>query len=166
MVQYLSVSLFPALMIIAGTGDALTLRIPNWLNQAIFLAFFPLAWVTGMPLEVFGMHFLAFVILFVIGFLLFSINIFGGGDAKLLAAAGIWFGPSQVGPFLALTVIAGGALALVVVIWSRISMSLEIHQGPFSGKVAKLRPKIPYGYAFAIGAILAFPNTWWMASHG
>jgi len=45
-------------------------------------------------------------------------------------------------------------------------MSLEIHQGPLSGKVAKLRPKIPYGYAFAIGAILAFPNTWWMASHG
>jgi prepilin peptidase CpaA len=163
MVQQLSFSLFPVLMIVAGIGDALSLRIPNWLNQIVFVAFFPLAWATGMPLEVFAFHFLTSVVLLIIGFLLFSASIFGGGDAKLLAAAGIWFGPWQVGPFLAQTAIAGGVLALVVVIWAKISMNWVVHKGPVPNSLANSRPRIPYGYAFAIGAILAFPNTWWMA---
>jgi prepilin peptidase CpaA len=166
MAHYLSVSFFPAMMIIAGIGDALSLRIPNLLNQIIFASFFPIAWAAGMPLEVFGLHFLTCIVLLILGFLFFSANVIGGGDAKLLAAAGIWFGPVQAAPFLVQSVIAGGVLALIVVIWTRISLSWEIHEGPFSSKVASLRPQIPYGYAFAIGAILVFPETWWVVSLG
>ena len=70
-------------MIIAGAGDALSLRIPNWLTLTIFAAFFPLAWATGMPLAVFGLHVLTAVILLAVGFALFSFGFFGGGDAKL-----------------------------------------------------------------------------------
>ena len=166
MLQLLSVSLLPSLMIVAATGDALSLRIPNSLNQVIFLAFFPLAWLTAMPLETIGFHFLVAGMLLGVGFLFFSANVFGGGDAKLLAAAGIWFGPSQVGPFLSQSVIAGGILACFILLWTRISMSWEIHDGPYASKAARVRPQIPYGYAFAIGAILTFPKTWWMVSFG
>jgi prepilin peptidase CpaA len=153
-------------MIIAGAGDALSLRIPNWLTLTIFAAFFPLAWATGMPLAVFGLHVLTAVILLAVGFALFSIGVFGGGDAKLMAAAGVWFGSTQALPFLVFTVIAGGVLALCVVVWSAMSMSWDIHEVSGTKKLSGLKPKVPYGYAFAIGAILAFPESWWMAGPG
>ena len=153
-------------MIIAGAGDALSLRIPNWLTLTIFAAFFPLAWATGMPLVAFGLHLLTAAILLVVGFVLFSLGFFGGGDAKLMAAAGVWFGSTQALPFLAFTVIAGGVLALCILLWSVISMSWEIHDVPWAKKLSGLKPSVPYGYAFAIGAILAFPESWWMVASG
>ena len=166
MVHFLSISILPVLMIVAGAGDALSLRIPNWLTLTIFMAFFPLAFATGMPLADFGSHILAAAVLFVVGFILFSVGLFGGGDAKLLAAAGIWFGSSQALPFMVFTVVAGGVLAICVVFWSLISMLWEIHAGSWVKKISELRPKVPYGYAFAIGAILAFPQTWWVVASG
>jgi len=166
MIHFLSISVFPLLMILAGAGDALSLRIPNWLTLTIFTAFFPLAFATGMPLDVFGLHLLTAVILFILGFLLFSAGLFGGGDAKLMAAAGIWFGSAQALPFLIFTAMAGGILALCVGLWSIISMSLEIRDASWSKKLLGLRPNVPYGYAFAIGAILAFPQSWWMVASG
>ncbi len=166
MIHFLSISIFPFLMIIAGAGDAMSLRIPNWLNLTIFTAFFPLAWATGMPLAVFGLHVLTAVILLVVGFALFSFGFFGGGDAKLMAAAGIWFGSTQALPFLAFTVIAGGILALCIGMWSIISMSWDIHDVSWAKKLSGLKPSVPYGYAFAIGAILAFPESWWMVASG
>jgi len=119
-----------------------------------------------MPLDIFGFHVLTGVILFVVGFMLFSAGLFGGGDAKLLAAAGVWFGSSQALPFLVFTALAGGALALCVGLWSIISMSWEIHDVSWAKKISSLRPNVPYGYAFAIGAILAFPQSWWMGVSG
>lgn len=166
MIHFLSISIFPILMIIAGAGDALSLRIPNWLTFAIFAAFFPLAWATGMPLADFAFHVLTAVVLLVVGFLLFSAGLFGGGDAKLLAAAGIWFGSSQALPFLLFTVMAGGVLAICVALWSVIYMAWDVHGGSWAKKFSGLKPNVPYGYAIAIGAILAFPESWWMMASG
>jgi prepilin peptidase CpaA len=166
MAHYFSISLFATLMIIAGIGDALSLRIPNLLNQIIFISFFPLAWAAGMPLELLGLHFLTCIVLLVVGFLFFTANVIGGGDAKLLATSGLWIGPMQAAPFLIQTVVAGGVLAAIVLIGTRISSSWQNYNGPFSSKIAGLHPQIPYGYAFAIGAILVFPKTWWMVSFG
>jgi prepilin peptidase CpaA len=166
MIHFLSVSILPILMIIAGAGDALALRIPNWLTFTIFAAFFPLAWATGMPLADFGLHVLTAVILLAVGFALFSAGLFGGGDAKLMAAAGIWFGSSQALPFLVFTVMAGGILALCVAVWSVISLSWSVHDGTWTKKFSSLKPNVPYGYAIAIGAILAFPQSWWMVASG
>jgi prepilin peptidase CpaA len=166
MIHFLSISIFPLLMVIAGAGDALSLRIPNWLTLTIFAVFFPLAWATGMPLQTFGFHLLTAVVLFAVGFLLFSAGLFGGGDAKLMAAAGLWFGSSQALPFLIFTVMAGGVLALCVGLWSIISMSWDIRDVSWAKKLSGLRPNVPYGYAFAIGAILAFPQSWWVVAPG
>jgi prepilin peptidase CpaA len=162
MIHFLSITIFPVLMIIAGAGDALSLRIPNWLTGLIALLFLPMAYLTGMPLDVFGIHLLTGFGMFFVGFGLFALGLFGGGDAKLIAAAGLWFGWPDIVPFLALTAIAGGILALVIGTWSAISMSTEIHFESWAKRIAGLKPNVPYGYALAIGAILAFPESWWM----
>jgi prepilin peptidase CpaA len=165
MLHTLSTSLLPALMIIAAMTDVTSYRIPNWLTGLIAALFFPMALLTGMPLQEFGWHLAAGAILFVIGYALFAVRMFGGGDSKLMAAAGLWFGTAQTLPFLIMTAVAGGVLALVIAGWSVFMVFWQIH-GPDEGiidqKLKKVRPKLPYGFAFAVGAILAFPDTWWM----
>ncbi len=162
MMQFLSITLFPLLMIVAGAGDALSMRIPNWLTILIALTFFPMAFFTAMPIGSFGFHLAIGIVLFGLGFLLFTFGIFGGGDAKLLAAAGLWLGWPGVVDFLVMTGLAGGLLALTVCAWSLLQMDRSLAGGPLFTRLAAIKPNVPYGYAFAIGAILAFPQSWWV----
>ncbi len=167
MLQTLSQSLLPILLISAAASDALSFRIPNWLTGLTAILFFPMAWATGMPLHEFGVHLLAGVLLFVLGFAFFQLKLFGGGDAKLMAAAGLWFGTSQILPFLFMTAMAGGILGVVIGLWSMTSISWEIHAenvdlGGVGKKLRALKPNVPYGLAFAIGGIIVFKDSWWM----
>jgi prepilin peptidase CpaA len=166
MTAFLSVTVFPLLMIIAGTGDALSMRIPNWLTLLIAVLFLPMALLTDMPWGMIGIHALVGSAMFAVGFVLFSLGLFGGGDAKLLAAAGLWLGWPDLMPFLVMTAFAGGALALCVGLWSAINVDSEIKNGSIFRHLGSIRPSVPYGYAFAIGAILAFPQSWWMPAAG
>jgi prepilin peptidase CpaA len=166
MLHSLSLFILPALMILAAVSDCASLRIPNWLTGLTALAFFPMALVTGMPLTALGWHIAAGTMLFFAGYALFAAGLFGGGDAKLMAAAGLWFGTSQAIEFLVMTAIAGGILALVVALWSAASV---VWDATGSDRTTGIRqrlkqwaPKVPYGIALAVGAILAFPGTWWM----
>lgn len=168
MLQTLNIALLPTLMIVAAVCDLLSFRIPNWLTGLIAALFFPMALIMGMPLTEFGWHMLGGAILFVAGYVLFALGLFGGGDAKLMAAAGLWFGTAQALPFIVMTVFAGGALALAVALWSLVMNLLDMHGMATEsglGKVAaKIKPKLPYGFAFAIGAIIAYPQTWWLTA--
>jgi prepilin peptidase CpaA len=167
MLQFLSNSLLPILLITAGTSDVLSLRIPNWLTALTALLFFPMAFATAMPLHEFELHVAVGVVLFLIGFLFFQLGLFGGGDAKLMAAAGLWFGSAQALPFLFITAMAGGVLALCVGLWSIISMHWDIYSSDvrlasLGKRIMALKPNVPYGLAFAVGGIIAFRDTWWM----
>ena len=166
--QTISLYMLPTLLIIAATSDVMSLRIPNWLTLLTAALFFPMAWLTHMPLHEFIPHLVAGVVLFVVGFVFFQVGLFGGGDAKLMAAAALWFGTAKIVPFLFLTALAGGVLALVVAIWSALMFSWEVEgdRAPFAGmgkKLRQLRPNVPYGFAFALGGILAFKDTWWVS---
>lgn len=168
MLHTLSISILPILLIVAAAGDVVSLRIPNWLTITTALLFFPMALLTGMPLSDFASHIMAGLALFAAGFIFFQFGLFGGGDAKLMAAVGLWFGTSQTLPFLFATALAGGALAIVVGIWSMVLLTWEIHGngqglGDFGKKIREMKPNVPYGLAFAIGGILAFRETWWVA---
>lgn len=169
MLHTLSISVLPLLLIFAATSDVLSLRIPNWLTALTALLFFPMALLTGMPLNEFGMHLIAGAGLFVAGFLFFQLGLFGGGDAKLMAAAGLWFGTAQTLPFLFMTAMAGGILAMLVGLWSMFNIYWEIEaNGAFAENFGKqlrsLKPNVPYGFALAIGGIIAFKDSWWMTA--
>lgn len=168
MLHTLSTVLLPSLMIIAAMTDLTSFRIPNWLTGLTAALFFPMAYLTGMPLLEFGWHLLAGIILFVVGYGLFALRVFGGGDSKLMAAAGLWFGTSQVMSFLLMTSVAGGVLALAIAGWSALNQNNDKDTSgsvvATGKKVKKMGPKLPYGFALCVGAILAFPQTWWMTS--
>jgi prepilin peptidase CpaA len=162
MIALLAQILLPFLVVVAGAHDFFTLRIPNWLNALIALAFFPLALMTGMPMDAMLWHCAAAVVILVVGFGLFSGGFIGGGDAKLLAAAGLWFGWPAVAPFLIYTAIAGGVLALAFQMWSMLKIEQEVREIGWAKRLLNFKADLPYGIAIAAGAILAFPGTWWM----
>ncbi len=166
MLHTLSLSLLPLLMIAAAVSDVAAMKIPNWLTALMALSFFPMAFVIGMPFAVMAWHVTAGVALFALGFLLFSVGLYGGGDAKLMAAAGLWFGTSQTLPFLVATVAVGGLLCLAFMAWSFFVFSFDLH-GPEGAKGRGLIKQmmslnVPYGLAIAAGAIIAFPGTPWV----
>lgn len=100
----------------AAATDATTRRIPNALTigaAAVALAF---AASTG------GLHAVGWCVAgWLVGLLLFlplfALRAMGGGDVKLLAAFGAWLGPALVCWVAVYGAIAGGALALPLVLW-------------------------------------------------
>lgn len=159
----LSAVVFPALMIVAGAGDVLSMRIPNWLTVLIAASFLPLALWAGLPPAALMIHLATGVAALAGGFLLFSLGVIGGGDAKLLAAGACWFGYPGVLAFLIYTALAGGVLALAVSLWSAVNLEAEFHGLDRLGIFRRIKPDVPYGFALAAGAILASPSfAWWM----
>jgi prepilin peptidase CpaA len=83
---------------------------------------------------------------FAAGVAAFHFGVFGGGDAKLLAAGTLWIGAASVWAFLFATALAGGALALGFLIWAPLARK--------AGREVQ-RIALPYGVAISAGGILA-----------
>ncbi len=169
MITFLSIALLPTLLIIAAVSDFMTYKIPNWLTLLTAVLFFPMALITALPLEAYTWHIAAGALLFLVGFVLWQLNLLGAGDVKLMAAVGVWFGMSHVFNFVIDTALVGFAQAVLMGLWALFMLSTEINaeSSKFSGFWSKLRgkiPNVPYGVSIAIGGILAFRDTWWL--HG
>lgn len=163
MITILGQTLLPFLALIAAASDFLTLRIPNWLNAVIVLAFFPMAVATGMPGEAVMWHCLTGFVVLVVGFGLFSAGVIGGGDAKLLAATALWIGNAQLLPFLVFTALAGGVLVIIMQAWRLLRMEGEARELGWAKRLFGMKMDLPYGVAIAAGTLLALPGTWWMS---
>jgi prepilin peptidase CpaA len=144
----------PVLLVWAAAVDFLTRSIPNAVIL-LLVAFFGLfAIAAGMPLSQIAAHMGCAYAVLACGFLLFSRAMIGGGDAKLLAAASLWFGFEGLLPFLAATALAGGMLSLAYLTVSAVKVGL--------GQEAALARTVPYGAAIAAGALAVLPD--WLAS--
>src|SRR6188508_3003142 len=84
--------LFPALMAFAAASDLFTMTISNRISLALVAGFFVLALLGGMGLYDIAMHAAAGVTVLAVAFFCFAMGWVGGGDAKLAAAAALWFG--------------------------------------------------------------------------
>jgi len=150
---------FPLCLAFAAISDLLTMTIPNRVSLILIIAFPVLALLSGLAPPAIGMHVLGAAIVFGICFALFALNVMGGGDAKLLSAAAIWFGYDlALLSFLVYVGIIGGLVTLAILsIRAQANTILAIGLPiPNSLLLAK---KIPYGIAIAIGGFMAFPSS-------
>ncbi|XAZ23682.1 prepilin peptidase [Sinorhizobium sp. B11] len=150
---------FPLCLAFAAISDLLTMTIPNRVSLILMISFAVLAPLSGMALPAIGMHALGAAIVFGICFALFALNVMGGGDAKLLSAAAIWFGydPALLSFLVYVSFIGGLVTVAILLIRSQADMILAIGLPiPNSLLLAK---KIPYGVAIAIGGFVAFPSS-------
>ncbi len=82
---------------------------------------------------------------FALGLLGYRFGLIGGGDAKLLAAAGFWVPPAALHDFFTVMALTGAVLALVVVARRRLVAAV-------TGEAAADAASVPYGAAIAAGA--------------
>jgi prepilin peptidase CpaA len=162
MTDLLILTLFPTLVVAAAIGDVLTMRIPNWLNAATALSVLPMALLAGMPLDVAQWHLLGGAVLLVFGFALFARGFIGGGDAKLMAAVGLWIGWSALLPFVIVMTLAGGALAILYKVGQLVRTDIEVRDVAWLKRVIRADLQLPYGIAIATGALWVYSATWWM----
>ena len=156
---------FAGLMIAAALSDAVRYTIPNWLCGAIAILF-PLAAVAaGLGWAQTGMHLLGGSLALLIGFALFAPGWIGGGDAKLFAAAALWFGWDGLFPLLFHTAIAGGGLVLALLILRQAAPFARLPAGWIRQTALEQGAPVPYGLAIAAGVLWSLPASALFAAH-
>ena len=101
--------LFPALMAFAAASDLFTMTISNRVSLALAAGFLALAPLSGM-----GLHESSRIsgpgrCVLVVAFVCFAMGWVGGGDAKVAAAAALWFGFGHLMNYLLYASLFGGA---------------------------------------------------------
>jgi prepilin peptidase CpaA len=140
---------FVALLLVAAGVDVAKRKIPNWTVIGLVLLFgaallvkeAPAAWWSGLA---------AAAIVFVVTYILYHFNIFGAGDSKLFSAAALFIGLDHLAMFALLSVLAGGAMAVVVI---AINPKRAMRGMTAAGRAEGKSRGIPYGVAIAAGAI-------------
>lgn len=144
-----------ALVIVIGAAvfDAVRLEIPDGASLGVLA----LALVFGLLVPHFswGSHLTAPLLTFVIGLLMFSRGWLGGGDVKLLTAIAAWTGLADLAVLVTAVSLAGGILALGLLLTRRMLAAEASSPDADSRAVA-----VPYAIAIAIGTL------WWLWTTG
>lgn len=153
------VMIFPIAMAFAAANDLFTMKIPNRISLALVGGFVALALITRMPLETFGLHLAGGFAVLLVTFVLFSLNLFGGGDAKLMAAGALWMGSANIVAFVVFVTIYGGVLCLLILSYRKV---VPVDLLPLPGWAQRLHTAggpVPYGIAIAAAGLMVFPTT-------
>lgn len=155
----------------AAVSDVASRRIPNSLPIIIALSFLIAGVAHPERVDMIGGLWVAAIIFFV-GFLGFAFGKVGGGDVKLLAAAGLWAGPLAALDYLIVVGLVGGGLALLYLIpsiahamtWLRVTVEQRVPALQYvllTGDVKKTG--LPYGVAIASGGFYLLWTRYWVA---
>ena len=143
----------------AAVSDLLTMKIPNRVSAALLIAFIVLAPLAGLEWSQVGMSLVAGLIVFAVGFLLFAVNVMGGGDVKLLTASAVWFGFNHsLLAYLVGVGYAGGVVTIVFLLLRASANSVTAIGIPLPASVVAAK-KIPYGIAIAIAGLLTYAQS-------
>ena len=112
--EYTADWILVAVVLVAAGWDVKWRRIPNWLTAPAFVLALALRVPLGTGPLLDGL--LAGLIAFALGVVVFALGGLGGGDVKLLAAAGACLGIDRLWGALLVTALVGGAVALWAVI--------------------------------------------------
>jgi len=154
--------LFPALMAFAAASDLLTMTISNRVSLLLIAGFFVLAIITGMNLEAVGWHTLAGLTVLVVAFACFAFGWIGGGDAKVAAAAALWFGFAHLSDYLLMASAIGGVLTFSILLFRKWPLPSFLASQDWLLRLHDQKTGIPYGIALAAGALLVYSDTDWV----
>ena len=144
-------------MLVAALRDLAAWSLPNWLSLGVAFGYIPWAWATGASWSAIGMGAAAGALVLGIGFILYSVNAWGAGDAKLAAAVAIWIGLSmELFRFFLVMSLAGGVLAVIALCLHAVTGNPQLPPGDPGAEIARRNPlkaKARYGAAIAIGAL-------------
>lgn len=159
----LATSTFVVLLAVAAIWDLRVRRIPNALTAAGCVAGLALRVPGGI--DAVGAGALGLVVAFAFGAVLFAVGGMGGGDVKLMAAVGAFLGLPALGYALVVTVVVGGAMAVIVAMryglladtlvrtGGLVRSAIGRGEGPPRTIATPGALTIPYGVAIALGGL-------------
>jgi prepilin peptidase CpaA len=148
-------------------GDVRTRRIPNTLTATIAMLGLARLILVYNPIAA-AQTLAAAAAIFAASFLLFCRGVFGGGDAKLVAAMVLLIGSNNVFGFLFLMSLCGGALAVAALLFDHIDLQCSrrsrLARVPSSDLVSEPatavpRLTVPYGVAIAAAGVILILKT-------
>ncbi len=114
-------AIFALAMVTAMITDLTSMTIRNRVSIGLTLGFVLLAPFCGISLADYGWHLAVGGIVLIITFSLFCLRAMGGGDAKLIAATALWFGPNaSLMDYIVMVSILGGVLTLTIILYRMI----------------------------------------------
>ena len=161
LVNHIFSGIFILLVIYAMVTDMRYLRIGNAISFSLIALFFLYVLLMKPDISVVD-HLLVAISVFGIGFILFVLRWFAGGDVKLMTALALWGGPSHILLFAILSGILGGALGLGVLAVRWLDKYGEGIGMPTSAR--RIMPHwakrglCPYGLAIGSAALIVMPS--------
>ncbi|MDB5523625.1 MAG: peptidase [Rhizobium sp.] len=150
---------FPLCMAMAAFSDLLTMTIPNRLSVVLLASFLCIAPLAGLSLHDMLLHFGAGAAVFAFCFVLFALNIMGGGDAKILTASAVWFGFNDtLTLYIAYVSVLGGFLSIFILMIRANYDLILVSRLPVPQTMLHAK-KVPYGIAIGAAALLAYPSS-------
>jgi prepilin peptidase CpaA len=148
---------FPLVLIAATFSDLRQFRIPN--SYSLLLAgIYPFAaWSSNLTGQAIAVSLAIGFAVLVVGICLFALNLFGGGDVKLFAAASLWTGPRVLIDFAIYTAILGGLLALILLIFRKMPLEDRLPAGVLQLQHRE-KKDIPYALAIGLAGLFVFPR--------
>lgn len=151
--------LYIVLLAIAAIFDTWKFIIPNMITVALIALFVVTALL--LPFEMgwrdWASHLGAAAAVFAGGAVLYAFNRLGGGDVKLLTAVAVWAGFDYLPELLIYVAIAGGALAIGLIVARRLILGLRTARPELAEikmpRVLLHGEAVPYALAIAPSAI-------------
>jgi prepilin peptidase CpaA len=166
MIDAIRLLLFPAMMAFAASSDLLTMTISNRISLILVIGFLGLAGLTGMSAQALGAHVGAAAMVFVVVCFLFAQGWIGGGDAKLAAATALWLGFDQLLAYFLWASLFGGLLTYLILRFRFIPLPVLLAEQEWARRLHRMDAGVPYGIALAAAALVVYPDTLWMGTHG
>ncbi|WP_411034730.1 prepilin peptidase [Shinella sp. BYT-45] len=150
---------FPLCLAMATFSDFFTMTIPNRVSVILLGAFILVAPLAGMDFSQIAGHLGAGLLVFSACFVLFALNIMGGGDAKLLTASAVWFGMTfSLIEYLVYVSFFGGILTLGILSLRSHADTILASGLPVPAHLMTAK-KVPYGIAIGLAAFAAYPSS-------
>lgn len=158
LISFLSFSIFALCQVGVIYHDLAHFRIPNVYPVLLVLSFTFMAVINEslFPFTSIDLinHAASGVVLLLLGFSLFSLGIIGGGDAKIAAATGLWFGWPLILDYLIYASVVGAVLAVIVVTFKL--TPLGRNRGESGHGKAKY---VPFGVALGVSSLIVATYT-------
>lgn len=151
--------ILPLCLSFAAINDLFSMTIPNVITVVLLLSFALIAPFTGMDLQTFGLSLAGGILVFMACFTLFAANVMGGGDAKLLTGAAVWYGFNiSLIEFLLAVTLFGGVLTVGILLLRARSQEIMAIGIPIPDSLM-VAQKIPYGVGIAAAGLLTYGET-------
>lgn len=153
--------IFPMSMAYAAFSDLVSMTIENRVSALLAVGFLCIALLVGLSPQMIAAHLGVGLACLLVTFGMFAMGWMGGGDAKLIAATALWFGPTaDLAAYAMSASLFGGALTLLLVVAR--SQMLPITGVGFVDRLLEHETGVPYGIALGAAGLATFTTGSWM----